>query len=86
MVELCSQEIWEACRASQELISAQISWASAAAKRSRTTEPEEPHSTKEEEILAALQESHAALLEALDFHENIRRLAVGRAEETDDST
>ncbi|KII83855.1 hypothetical protein PLICRDRAFT_47049 [Plicaturopsis crispa FD-325 SS-3] len=82
------KEFYTKCRASQELIYAQIPWASAGAEHSRLangrpdrnpghdTSPVEL--TVEEKLLAALLEANEDLLEALRVYDDLERLAVER--------
>lgn len=79
------------CRASQELIYAQIPWASAGAERSRLansrrqTVHESPDGTVEltieERLLAALLGANEDLLEALRVYDDLERVAVEREAE-----
>jgi len=84
------REFYVRCRASQELIFAQIPWATAGAERSReqqlsiiekkrTISPnlagqENTEITTEERLLAALLATNADLLEALRMYDDLKRL------------
>lgn len=82
------------CRASQELIFAQIPWASAGAEQSRVLKDQEGLAKKgapgeespvelttEENLLAALLAANAELIEALQQYDDLERVAMERKAE-----
>ncbi|KAH8108353.1 hypothetical protein DFH11DRAFT_1633902 [Phellopilus nigrolimitatus] len=80
------KEFYAKCRASKELVHAQISWASAGAEQSRLRQLEaadlrmnntnELLSTREEKLLAELLKSNEELTEALKIYDDIERIGV----------
>ncbi|OBZ74920.1 TOM1-like protein 2 [Grifola frondosa] len=76
------REFYARCRASQELISAQIPWAFAGAERSREAaarkEDDAPELTTEEKLLAALLAANEELLEALRLYDDLERVGIER--------
>ncbi|EPQ55785.1 hypothetical protein GLOTRDRAFT_60574 [Gloeophyllum trabeum ATCC 11539] len=87
------REFYYKCRASQELIYAQIPWASAGAERSRLaaaardsanfpgTDEEPAAPTPEEQLLAALLEANEELQEALRLYDDLERVGLERQAE-----
>lgn len=90
MILIITQEFYVRCRASQELIFAQIPWATAGAERSRDLlnviaekrtqadlHPKELQEvTTEERLLAALLGSNEELLEALRMYDDMQRMTI----------
>ncbi|THH31973.1 hypothetical protein EUX98_g2255 [Antrodiella citrinella] len=92
-VLICDQEFYARCRASQELIYAQIPWASANAERSRgaaaatprrhrASPPDSPQAeseeTVEEQLLGELLSANEQLTEALKVYEDLERIKTER--------
>ncbi|KAF8064159.1 hypothetical protein FPV67DRAFT_1629149 [Lyophyllum atratum] len=86
------KEFYLKCRASQELIFAQIPWASAGAEQSRVQRdqealahgmPEEQRleQTTKEKLLAALLTANAELVDALQQYDDLERVAMERKAE-----
>ncbi|KAG6882281.1 hypothetical protein C0995_015216, partial [Termitomyces sp. Mi166 len=86
------KEFYLKCRSSQELIFAQIPWASAEAEKSRvakdkeamlTGQPEEQRleQTKREKLLASLLSANAELMDALQQYDDLERVAIERMTE-----
>ncbi|KAG6889868.1 hypothetical protein C0992_003764 [Termitomyces sp. T32_za158] len=86
------QEFYVKCRSSQELIFAQISWASAGAEKSRVAKdqealangyPEEQRleQTVQEKLLASLLSANGELMDALQQYDDLERVAMERMAE-----
>ncbi|KAG6855626.1 hypothetical protein H0H87_012931 [Tephrocybe sp. NHM501043] len=86
------KEFYLKCRSSQELIFAQIPWASAEAERSRAAKdqealmnghPEEQRleQTTQERLLASLLSANAELMDALQQYDDLERVAMERMAE-----
>ncbi|KAG5725088.1 TOM1-like protein 2 [Termitomyces sp. T112] len=86
------KEFYLKCRSSQELIFAQISWASAEAEKSRVTknqealvtgQPEEQRleQTIQEKLLGSLLSANAELMDALQQYDDLERVAIERMTE-----
>ncbi|PFH50012.1 hypothetical protein AMATHDRAFT_75881 [Amanita thiersii Skay4041] len=85
------KEFFAKCRSSQELIYAQIPWASAGAERSRQARSQalqtgqladnDNGQTREEKLLASLLKANEDLISALRQHEDIERVALERRTE-----
>ncbi|KAG6908708.1 hypothetical protein DXG01_003641 [Tephrocybe rancida] len=86
------KEFYLKCRSSQELIFAQISWASAEAERSRVARdqealmnghPEEQRleQTTQEKLLASLLSANAELMDSLQQYDDLERVAIERKTE-----
>ncbi|KAF8990264.1 hypothetical protein BDQ17DRAFT_1433919 [Cyathus striatus] len=77
------QEFYAKCRSSQELIYAQISWASAIAERSRQIKAAEGQieQTTEEKLLDALLAANEELVSALNQYDDLKRVAMERKAE-----
>lgn len=86
--QLDTQEFHVRCRASQELIFAQIPWATAGAERSRDlmtviaekrsdSHPKAPpEATTEEQLLAALLVANEEIIEALRLYDDMQRMTL----------
>jgi hypothetical protein len=87
LLMISSQEFYAKCLSSQELICAQIPWASAGAERAsnertrhlqrmdpdlRELENQRLGPTNEEKLLSALLSSNAALVDAIEMHNRFR--------------
>ncbi|GLB44656.1 putative VHS domain containing protein [Lyophyllum shimeji] len=86
------KEFYVKCRASQELIFAQIPWASAGAEQSRAqrdqealvnglSEDQRAELTTKEKLLAALLSANAELIDALQQYDDLERVAMERMAE-----
>lgn len=86
------QEFYYKCRSSQELIFAQISWATAQAEKSRATkdqealvngQPEEQRleETVQEKLLGSLLYANGELMDALQQYDDLERVAIERLAE-----
>lgn len=80
------QEFREKCMKSQEIIGAQIDWATAAADRARADQlapsgPGEVVPTVEEQLLQALVTAHGELIDVFKIYDDLERIAINEREE-----
>ncbi|KAF5353476.1 hypothetical protein D9756_008105 [Leucocoprinus leucothites] len=74
------REFYRKCRSSQELIYAQIPWATAEAEKSMMAKDDQ-QPTKEQELLDAILAANGDLLEVLNQYEDMDRVAMERKAE-----
>ncbi|CAE6464433.1 unnamed protein product [Rhizoctonia solani] len=81
------KEFREKCMKSQEIIGAQIDWATAAADRARTDQlalnSGEIGPTVEEQLLQALVMAHGELIDVFKTYDDLERIAISEREEAE---
>jgi hypothetical protein len=85
--DVLPQEFYQKCRSSQELVFAQIPWATAEAEKSilardaKGITGDTQEATKEQQLLDAILAANGELLEALQQYEDMDRVATERKAE-----